>query len=228
LKPSKLTNRTMYVFFVTECTQNFQNHYGSFEHILNLISAQNMCSKCEALADLSVDCKQCGKLAHVFWAEELVSKFIHYLRQYRPFADKIYDISHNSCGYDTQFMLRNFLERRWTPQMVMDGTKILSTIVENLYILDSLNFLPISVKTMPKIFDLTRKKGYYPHIFNTTNNLEYVSPYPEPKYYVAHYMSGDDRAQFLEWYEEQKVKIVCNKQQLLAYCMDDVNVLRQA
>jgi hypothetical protein len=41
-------------------------------------------------------------------------------------------------------------------------------------------------------------------------------------------MSGDDRAQFLEWYEEQKVKIVSNKQQLLAYCMDDVNVLRQA
>ena len=41
-------------------------------------------------------------------------------------------------------------------------------------------------------------------------------------------MSGDERSQFLEWYEEQKVKIVCNKQELLAYCMDDVNVLRHA
>jgi hypothetical protein len=41
-------------------------------------------------------------------------------------------------------------------------------------------------------------------------------------------MSGDDRAQFLAWYKEQKDKIFLNKEELLAYCMDDVNVLRQA
>ena len=32
----------------------------------------------------------------------------------------------------------------------------------------------------------------------------------------------------LSRYEEQKDKIFCNKQELLAYCMDDVNVLRNA
>jgi len=41
-------------------------------------------------------------------------------------------------------------------------------------------------------------------------------------------MSGDDRDQFLEWHKEQKDKVFCNKDELLAYCMDDVNVLRQA
>jgi len=41
-------------------------------------------------------------------------------------------------------------------------------------------------------------------------------------------MSGDERAQFLEWYGGQKDKIFRNKEELLAYCMDDVNVLRQA
>ena len=41
-------------------------------------------------------------------------------------------------------------------------------------------------------------------------------------------MSGDGQAQILEWYEEQKDKSFCNKQEILAYCMDDVNVLRQA
>jgi len=40
-------------------------------------------------------------------------------------------------------------------------------------------------------------------------------------------MSGDERAQFLE-YGGQKDKIFRNKEELLAYCMDDVNVLRQA
>jgi hypothetical protein len=55
-----------------------------------------------------------------------------------------------------------------------------------------------------------------------------VGPYPEPEYYGVDYISGDERALFLEWYEEQKDKIFRNKEQLLAYCMDDVNVLRQA
>jgi hypothetical protein len=36
-------------------------------------------------------------------------------------------------------------------------------------------------------------------------------------------LSGDKRAQFLEWYKEQKDKTFLNKEGLLAYCMDDVN-----
>jgi len=52
-----------------------------------------VCSKCEAVDDLNVDCKQCGKRTHMFWAEDSVGKFIDYLRQSRPFADKIYVIS---------------------------------------------------------------------------------------------------------------------------------------
>ena len=52
--------------------------------------------------------------------------------------------------------------------------------------------------------------------------------YPEHKYYGADFMSADDRAQFLAWYEEQKDKIFHNKEALLAYCMGDVNILRQA
>jgi len=41
-------------------------------------------------------------------------------------------------------------------------------------------------------------------------------------------MSGDKRAQFMQWYKEQKGKEFCNKDELLTYCKDDVNVLRQA
>jgi hypothetical protein len=52
-----------------------------------------------------------------------------------------------------------------------------------------------------------------------------VGPYPEPKYYGADFMSGDEPAQFLEWYEEQKNKMFHNMEELLAYCMDYANVL---
>jgi len=102
----------MYVFFDTECSQDIEKHDGSFEHIPNLICARPMCYKCEAVDDLSIDWKHCGKRTHVFWAEDPVGKFIDYFRQSRPFADKIYVISHNSCGYDAQFSLRKFLELR--------------------------------------------------------------------------------------------------------------------
>jgi len=135
---------------------------------------------------------------------------------------------HTTLEDKTQFLLRNFLQLRWTPQLIIKGTKILSSIVENQNFLYSLNFLPMSLKSMPKSFDLTCKKGYFPHFLNTANNLDYVGPYPEPKFYGADYMSGDEQAHCLEWYEEQKDKIFCNKQELFAYCMDDINVLRQA
>ena len=40
--------------------------------------------------------------------------------------------------------------------------------------------------------------------------------------------TGDERAEFLEWYEEQTDNVFRNEEELLDYCMDDLNVLRQA
>jgi hypothetical protein len=98
--------------------------------------------------------------------------------------------------------------------------------MEHIHFMDSVNFLPMCLKSMPKSFEPPCKKGYYPHFFNTADNLDYVGPYPEPKYYGADFMLGDERAQCLEWYEEQK--IFRDKEELLSYSMNDVNVLRQA
>jgi hypothetical protein len=41
-------------------------------------------------------------------------------------------------------------------------------------------------------------------------------------------MPGDERSQILAWHEEAQGKSFHNKEELLAYCMDNVNVLRQA
>jgi len=41
-------------------------------------------------------------------------------------------------------------------------------------------------------------------------------------------MSGDEVAQFSAWNEGLKDKIFNSREELLAYCRDDVNILRQA
>jgi len=56
--------------------------------------------------------------------------------------------------------------------------------------------------------------------------MNYVGPYPEPEFYEADSMPADERDQFMQWHKEGKS--FCNKDELLAYCMEDVNVLRQA
>jgi hypothetical protein len=91
LKPSKLTNRFLYVFLDTQCTQDLERCVGLLNISLTLICGQQMCSKYEAVDDLSVDCKQCGKRNHMFW-QDPVGRFIDYLRLSRPFAVKIYVI----------------------------------------------------------------------------------------------------------------------------------------
>jgi len=112
LKPSKFLDRFMYVFFDTKCTQDLEKRDCSFEHVPNVICARQMCSKCEGVDYFSVDYEQCGKRIHAFWQEHVV-KFIHYLRQSRPFAGKFYVISQTPRGQDAQFLLRSFFELRW-------------------------------------------------------------------------------------------------------------------
>ena len=63
LKPSKLTDKLMYVFSDMECTQDLDKRDGSFEHIRNLVCAQQICSKCEAIRDLNIDCEQCESVS---------------------------------------------------------------------------------------------------------------------------------------------------------------------
>ena len=65
----------------------------------------------------------------------------------------------------------------------MDGTKVLSLVFENLNFFDSLNFLPMSLKGMPKSFEITCKKRYYTQVYNTAEKFVYEGRYPKPKFY---------------------------------------------
>ena len=122
-----------------------------------------MCSNCEAIHDMNINYEQYNKRVHVFW-EVRIGKFIEYLQLSRPFADKIYVISHNTCGYDAQILLRTFLELRWIPELKMDGSKIPSNACWESECSQVAQFLWMSLRSMPKSLDLTCKKGHYPFL----------------------------------------------------------------
>jgi hypothetical protein len=63
----------------------------------------------------------------------------------------------------------------------------------------------MSLKSMPKSFNLSCNKVFYPHFFNTDSNFNYKSRYPEPTYYGADFMSDYERREFLAWLEDQRV-----------------------
>jgi len=67
-----------------------------------------------------------------------------------------------------------------------------------------------------------------PFFFNTANNLDYVGSHSELKFYVADFMCGDERTLFSASYEGAKDKFFDSGEDLLAYCINDVNILRQA
>ena len=108
-----------------------------------------------------------------------------------------------------------------------NGLKILCMRMEHLVFLDSVSFLPFPLRRLPEAFGLTSSKSWYPHYFNTEENLDYIGPPPDVSYYGVNEMGEGERSEFLEWYEKQESPFD-NRRVLEQYCQDDVTVLRQA
>ncbi|XP_031634985.1 uncharacterized protein LOC116348215 [Contarinia nasturtii] len=72
--------------------------------------------------------------------------------------------------------------------------------------------------------------GHYPHFFNTPENKHYIGALPDIQYYGFNNKSSKERNACVKWYnaEKQSGKIFNNWKQLLAYCKEDVNILRLA
>ena len=60
-------------------------------------------------------------------------------------------------------------------------------------------FLPFPLRKLSAAFGLTAPKVWYPHYFNTEENLSYVGSIPDKSYYGFDEMSVGERAEFLEW-----------------------------
>lgn len=130
-------------------------------------------------------------------------------------------IAHNMKGFDGQFVLRWLLENGYQPKVIPQGSKLMYIEVTALQMrfIDSFNFLPMALSKLPKTFGKTElAKGYFPHLFNTEENQDYVGVLPAPEFYSPDTMAASERIKFYEWYNERKVLPFNFKEEILLYC----------
>ena len=92
----------------------------------------------------------------------------------------------------------------------MSGTEILSLSACTVKVKDSRCFLPLALTKLPAAFGLDQSlvKGFFPYLFDTPENRNYIGNWPESKYYDPDHMSAKKREDFFKWYEKQKDKVI--------------------
>ena len=157
-------------------------------HVPDLLCFQQFCSQCEDAEDCG-DCVRCGQKKHSFW-DDPVGDMLNNLWKPRPWAKKIAAIAHNAKAFDLHFILNRAIMLKWKPELIISGLKIMCMKMERLVFLDSVSFPPCTLRKLPEAFGLSASKSWYPHYFNTFENLNYVGPIPDMAYYGVDEISG--------------------------------------
>ena len=95
-------------------------------------------------------------------------------------------MAHNFQGYDSYFVVQYLQEHSVKYDVIMHHAKVLSLTADmfNIWFVDLLNFIPMSLANFPKTFGIEQLgKGYFPHLFNRKESESYVGPIPPSDYY---------------------------------------------
>ncbi|XP_060564754.1 uncharacterized protein LOC132723964 [Ruditapes philippinarum] len=241
----------------SKCQHCKSSWCGKATHRPNFVVAHTVCPKCidKTLTPESI-CKKCGTRCDecdnselhdnedpgpcpgkcgfrevTFEGADTAEKFGEWL--FSPQHEYFKVFAHNMKGYDGYFLLEYLIDQSMRPdKIIYSGSKIMYMTIESdlhIKVIDSLNFLPMKLSALPKAFGLTElKKGWFPHYFNTSENQNYVGPYPDAQCYGHDFMSEKERAELLVWLSERKDDVFDFRKEMLDYCRSDVDILRQA
>lgn len=166
----------------------------------------------------------CGRSQMIFRGETTLDDFGTWL--FSGENEGSICIAHNAQAYDLYLIMEYVHKNGIKPTLIQNGKKILSMEAFGLKFIDSLNFFPMSLDKLPKAFGLTElAKGYFPHLFNTPANQNYVGPMPDIRFYDPDGMKPDKRREFMAWYNTQTEFDF--QQRLESYCVSDVDVLQR-
>ena len=140
--------------------------------------------------------------------------------------------AHNMKSYDGYFLQEYLNKNSIKHSIIYSGSKIMTIRVKhhlNMDIIDTLNFFPMTLSKLPKTFGLEGvKKGDFPHDFNVSANFGYMGPYPDVQYYGIDTKKASEREELIQWYESVKNNVFDFEQELLSYCVNDVDILSRA
>ena len=139
-------------------------------------------------------------------------------------------LAHNFSGYDSYFVVEEYHRQHRVLNQIRNGAKLLQLTFDNINFIDSLSFFQMPLSAFPKTFGLTElKKGYFPHLFNTPENQDYVGPIPEKEFYMPETMSVNGRKDFEKWHDKERAENVVFdfQKELLEYCESDVKLLKK-
>ena len=190
--------------------------------------AHKVCEACRAREDDVQPCAHCGPREKVFRGPRTKEDFCDWL--FSGEHEGAVCLCHNFRGYDSYFILQYCYDQVMLPELVMNGAKVMCMEVGGLTFKDSLNFLPMALAKLPKMFDMKElRKGYFPHLFNTHENQEYVGPMPPVETYDPDGMKEKERNAFHDWYQVQldRSYVFDFQKEILEYCRSDVDILRR-
>ena len=141
----------------------------------------------------------------------------------------------NNCmiklrSYDGIFLLRALWKYKLKDiTIILNSNKILKIEVGNIRFIDSLSFFQLPLSQLTKCFNLTQRKGYFPYLAITNETFDKLIDFPEKKQFGYDNMKPDQKADFEIWYESQSIESQYDvKNEMLAYCKSDVELLFQA
>jgi len=78
--------------------------------------------------------------------------------------------------------------------------------IQHLTFIDSVSFLPMPLRKIPEAPELSVTKSWYPHLFNTQANHNYVGPIPDMSQFGADEIGESERKEFLDGTIRRKTK----------------------
>lgn len=111
----------------------------------------------------------------------------------------------------------------------MNGSKFMSIEVPHLKMkfIDSINYIPVALSKISKAFQVELANGYFPHLFNKSENQNSIlNRPPNKKYYNPNGMMPEDCHKFMAWYDEHKNDRFLFEE-IIKYCRSGVDILRR-
>ena len=185
-KSKKQTETSMrgYIFFDYEAYQC----QVKLKHIANLIIAEKVCIDCICKKPCNFDCQ-----VHKFYTNNSFCKWL-FGKENQNFTA----IAHNFQGYDGVFLMEYIKESMLSieklPEIILNGTKILTLKFRGVRFIDSFSFIPMALEKFPKTFGLTElKKGFCPHLFNQPGVQNYIGEIPNESYFGSQFFNAQKK-----------------------------------